>query len=70
MLLEGKLTLARFASWCNVFDNNVAMLDGKLPYESWNTLAFTHCSMFLKGKLNLDRFPSCCNELTHISFDS
>ena len=29
-----KLTLARFASWCNVFDNNVAMLDGKLSYES------------------------------------
>ena len=34
MLLEGKLTPARFASWCNVFYNNVAVLDGKLPYES------------------------------------
>ena len=33
MLLEGKLTPARFASWCNIFDYNVAMLDGKLPYE-------------------------------------
>ena len=34
MFLEGKLTQARFPSWCHVFDNNVAMLDGKLPYES------------------------------------
>ena len=34
MLLEGKLTPARFPSRCNVFDNNVAVLDGKLPYES------------------------------------
>ena len=33
MLLEGKLTLARFASWCNVFDDNVVVLDVKLPYE-------------------------------------
>ena len=38
MLLEGKLTLARFPSWCNVFDNNVAVLDGKLPYESLTDL--------------------------------
>ena len=34
MLLERKLTPARFASWCNVFDDNVVVLDGKLPYES------------------------------------
>ena len=34
MLLEGKLTPARFSSWCNVFDKNVAVLDGKLPYEN------------------------------------
>jgi len=34
MLLEEKLTLARFASWCNAFDDNVAVLDEKLPYES------------------------------------
>ena len=33
MFLEGKLTLARFASWCNVFDDNVTVLDGKIPYE-------------------------------------
>ena len=25
MLLEGKLTPARFLSWCNVFDDNVAV---------------------------------------------
>ena len=34
MLLEEKLTPARFSSWCNVLDNNVAVLDEKLPYES------------------------------------
>ena len=34
MLLEEKLTPARFASWCNVFEDNVTVLDGKLPYES------------------------------------
>ena len=34
MLLEGKLTPAKFTSWCNVFDDNVAMLDGKLQYGS------------------------------------
>ena len=34
MLLEEKLTLATFASWCNVFDDNVAVLDGKIAYES------------------------------------
>ena len=44
MLLEGKLIQARFPSQCNVFDNNVAMLDGKLPYESQRTLD-THCPM-------------------------
>jgi len=34
MLLEGELTPARFPSWCNVFDNNVVVLDEKIPYES------------------------------------
>ena len=34
MLFEGKLTPARFPSWCNVVDDNVTALDGKLPYES------------------------------------
>ena len=33
MLLEEKLTIARFEPWCNVFDNNVVVSDGKLPYE-------------------------------------
>ena len=31
---ERNLTPTRFLSWCNVFDNNVVVLDGKLPYES------------------------------------
>ena len=33
MLLEGKLTPAIIPSWCNVFDETVPVLDGKLPYE-------------------------------------
>ena len=33
MLLEEKLTPDRFSSWYNVFDNNVDVLDEKLPYE-------------------------------------
>ena len=24
----------RFPLWCNVFDDNVVVLDGKLPYEN------------------------------------
>ena len=51
MLLEGKLTSATFPSWCNVFDNNVVVLDGKLAYESLHTLAFTHRVMLLKRKI-------------------
>ena len=31
---EQNLTLVIFLSWCNVFDSNVVVLDGKLPYES------------------------------------
>ena len=45
-MLEGKITLARFSSWCNVIDDNVAVLYGKLPYESSQTLTFTHRAMF------------------------
>ena len=33
MLFEGKLTPAIFPSWCNVVDDNVGVLDEKLPYE-------------------------------------
>ena len=33
MLLEGKPTPTRFPSWGNVFDDNVASLNGKQPYE-------------------------------------
>ena len=46
MLLEGKLTPARFLSWCNVFDDNMAVLDGKLPYESYQTLALLTMQCF------------------------
>ena len=34
MLLKGKLTPARFPSWCIVIDDNVVVLDEKLHYES------------------------------------
>ena len=38
MLLGAKLTSTRFSSWCNVFDDNVVVLDGKLTttrFLSW-----------------------------------
>ena len=34
MLLGAKLAPTRFPSWCNVFDDNVVVSDGKLTYES------------------------------------
>ena len=34
MLSGGKLTPTRFPSQCNVFDDNVVVLDGILSYES------------------------------------
>jgi len=61
MLLEGKLTTVRFPSLCNVFDDNVVILDETLPYKSYHTLAFSHRAMFLGLKLTLVRFPSWCN---------
>ena len=45
MSLEGKLTPARFSSWCN-----------ELTY-----MDFTHRAMLLEGKLTLARFASWCN---------
>ena len=42
MLLGAKLTSTRFPSWCNVFDDNVVVLDGKLTYESQQQLDFYH----------------------------
>ena len=30
---EGNIARIIFSSWCNLFDDNVAVLDGKLPYE-------------------------------------
>ena len=45
-MLEGKITLARFASWCNVFDDNVVVLDRKLVYKRKHTLAITHRATF------------------------
>ena len=38
MFEERKVTPARFPSWCIVIDDNVVVLDGKLHYESLNTL--------------------------------
>ena len=46
MLLEGKLTPARFPSWWNVFDDNVIMLDEKLLYEGQQTLALLTVQCF------------------------
>ena len=61
MFYERKVTLARFPSWCNVIDDNVVMLDRKLPYEIYRTLGFTHHAMLFKGKLKQARFPLWCD---------
>ena len=45
-MLEEKLTPIRFSSWCNVFDDNVAMLDEKLPYEIEHTLVLLTMQYF------------------------
>ena len=37
-MLEGKLTPARFPSWCNAFGEIMAVLNGKLTYEGQQTL--------------------------------
>ena len=42
MLLEGKLTPVRFASWNIMIDDNVVVLDEKLHYENLHTLDFLH----------------------------
>ena len=46
MLLKGNITPARFPSWCDIYDDNVVVLDRNLAYENKHTLAFTHCAMF------------------------
>ena len=44
-----------------MIDDNVVVVDEKLPYESKHTLPFSHRSMLLKGKLTPARFSSWCN---------
>ena len=34
MIYGLKLTSARFSSWCYVLDDNVTLLDRKVPYEN------------------------------------
>ena len=46
MLLERKLTLARFPLWCNVFDDSMALLDGKIPYEGYDTISLFTLQIF------------------------
>ena len=41
-MLQGKLTPARFPTWCIVIDDNVVVLDDKIHYEILHTLDFTH----------------------------
>ena len=51
-MLEGKLTQVRFPSWCNVFDDNVAMLDGKLHYQKPTHINFYAPCNVLRMKAN------------------
>ena len=56
-----KLTPARFFSLCIVINDNVVVLDGKLPYKCYLKLVFTHSAMLLEEKLTPTRFSSWCN---------
>ena len=44
-----------------MIDENVVVVDEKLPYESWHTLTLSHHAMLLKVKLTPARFPSWCD---------
>ena len=44
-----------------MIDDNVVVLDGKILYESYRTLGFTHHAMLFKGKLSQARFPLWCD---------
>ena len=46
MMLEGKLTPTRFSSRCNVFDNNLAVLDKKNTLLKLTDISFTDYAMF------------------------
>ena len=45
MLLGGKLTPTRFPSWCNVFDDNVVVLDGNYLVKANSTRFPSWCIM-------------------------
>ena len=44
-----------------MIDDNVVMLDGKIPDEGLHTLDFTHRAMIYILKLTRTRFPSRFN---------
>ena len=43
-----------------MIDDNVVVLDRKLPYESYYTSAFTHRAIIQEHKLTPSRFSSWC----------
>ena len=44
-----------------MIDDNVVVLDGNFPYESYCRLGFTHHAMLLEEKPTPAIFPSWCN---------
>ena len=44
-----------------MIDDNVVVVDEKVSYESWHTLAFSHSTMLLKENLTPARFLSWCD---------
>ena len=48
-----------------MIDDDVVVLDRKLPYEIKHTLAFTHRAMFLEGNINPNRLASWCIVFDH-----
>ena len=51
MLLKEKLTPARFPSWCNVFDDNVVVLDENYLMQAKILQLYLPCNV-LKMKAN------------------
>ena len=44
-----------------MIDDNVVVVNEKLPYESSHTLAFSHHDILLKWKITPAIFPSWCD---------
>ena len=60
MLLGAMLTSTRFPSWCNVFDDNVVVLDGNYLMKANTHYLLLTVQCFKNEKLTSARFSSWC----------